>query len=114
MVLKIEHRLHIIYGEKRLAGAIQWWKSGYEGMLDLFKQINFKYLSSYFQEHLFAYKKPTVLLVSSSCLPIEHEFIFQHVVNNFSKQAGFSPTLMSFHWTVPHSLGTSRSLVRIL
>lgn len=106
MVLKIEHRLCIIYGEKRLAGAFQGWKSGYEGMLDLFKQINFKYLSSHFQEHLFAYKKnPTVLLVSSSCLLIEHEFICQHVVNNFSKQAGFSPTFMSFHWTVPRSLG---------
>lgn len=39
-------------------------------MLDLFKRINFKYLSSYFQEHLFAYKKkPAVLIVSSSNLP---------------------------------------------
>lgn len=41
-------------------------------MLDLFKPINFKYLSSYFQEHLFAYKKkPTVLIVSSSNLSIK-------------------------------------------
>lgn len=83
-------------------------------MLDLFKQISFKCLSSYFPEHLFAYKNPTALLVSSSCLPIEHGFICQHVVNNFPKQAGFPPTLMSFHRTVPHSLGTSHSLVRTL
>lgn len=41
-------------------------------MLDLFKRINFKCLSSYFQEHLFAYKKKSaVLIVSSSNLPIK-------------------------------------------
>lgn len=76
-------------------------------MLDLFKQINFKYLSSYFQEHLFACKKPTVLIVSSFNLPIKKEVICQNVAYNFPKQAGFSPTLKSFHGMVQNSLGTS-------
>lgn len=77
-------------------------------MFDLFKQISFKYLSSYFQEHLFACKKPTVLIVSSFNLPMKKEVICQNVVYNFPKQAGFSPTLMSFHGMVQNSLGTSR------
>jgi len=75
-------------------------------MLDLFKQISFKYLSSYFREHLFAYKKTTVLLQVVLTYPSKKEFICLLVVNNFPKQAGFLSTLMSFHWNVQNSLGT--------
>lgn len=82
-------------------------------MLDLFKQISFKYLSSYFQEHLFAYKKPTVLIVSSSNLPIKKEFASMSSIIFLNKLAFLLPEC--------HFIGMSRtalvhhcSLVKIL